>query len=575
MQLFQGLKYAWKVPTVSDDLVLQIAAKYSLAIPLAKTLVTRGYATSDAIESFLFSSLEKDVASTILMKDAEKAVDRIVRAIEQQEKILVFGDYDVDGITSSALMMACLLPLGAQVNFYLPHRAKEGYGLSTAVVNRAADNGYTVIVTVDNGTTAFEPAIVAKARGIDLIITDHHRPHDHVPDAYALVNPHQSGCAYPFKGFAGVGVIFKVISLLYEKKGLPIPEKAYELLLLGTIADVVPLIGENRFWVRHGLKWIQDKHTLSLSVLKSNAKIVKERLSSTDIGFRITPQINALGRLEDPRQGVKFLLGSDVRETEAVGRLLYELNESRKLIERSIFDEVNSCILQGSIDVKKEMVIMAGGKQWSPGVIGLVASRLVGAYGKPVILFHLTDKGKAKGSCRSIAGLNMFEALQAHAHLLDQFGGHAMAAGLALDQSNLPELKEGLERYVAERLTAEDLQQKIVCDASITLSDVTKKLLTDMELLEPFGAENPQPLFHVSGITMTNQTQLLKGEHVKCMAFCDGVIKPLIFFNRPDVYDLLQSSPNKTFQAVVQVTENEWQGRSNVELIGVDIALEG
>jgi len=573
MQSLQGLKYLWNIPTCEKKAALEIAAQYNIAIPLAQTLLTRGYSDEQMINSFLFSSFEKDVFSSSLLKDAEKAVDRIISAIERKEKILIFGDYDVDGITSSSLMMACLLPLGAQVNFYLPHRTREGYGLSTAVVNRAADNGYKVIITVDNGTSAFEQALVAKERGIDLIITDHHRPHGHLPEAFALVNPHQQECAYPFKDFAGVGVTFKIVSLLYEKKGLPLPEKAYELLLLGTIADVVPLLGENRYWVRHGLRWIHERDTLSLSILKSNAKCTKSRLSATDIGYRITPQINALGRLEDARQGVKFLLGSNVQETEQVGRTLYELNEARKQIERAIFEDVQSCIARGGIDLQRELVIMAGGKEWTPGVIGLVASRVVGAYGKPVLLFHLTSKGKAKGSCRSIQGLNMFDALQAQSHLLDQFGGHAMAAGLALDQEKLPLLKEGLETYVAQRLTPEDLKQKIVCDAEITLPEVGKKLLNDLEFFEPFGAQNPQPLFHLKNVTLAQPAQLLKGEHVKCLLFSEGVIKPVIFFNRPDVYERFQAGEQDSFDVAVQVTENEWQGRSNVELIGMDIAF--
>lgn len=572
MQVVQGLKYRWNIPGVDHQKALDIASTYNLAIPLAHTLLSRGYDSKEMIDSYLFSSFEKDVSSCALMKDAQKAVDRILYAIEHKEKILIFGDYDVDGITSSSLMMACLVPLGAQVNFYLPNRLKEGYGLSTKVVNRAADNGYKVIITVDNGTTAFEQALVAKQRGIDLIITDHHRPHDALPEAFALVNPHQAGCDYPYKEFAGVGVTFKVLSLLYEKKGMQLPEKAYELLLLGTIADVVPLTGENRFWVRHGLQWIHEKETLSFSVLKSQGKVTRARVSATDIGFRITPQINALGRLEDPRQGVKFLLGSDVQETHAVGRILLELNEARKYIERGIFEEVNSCVVKGTINLEKEMVIMAGSKEWTPGVIGLVASRLVGAYGRPVFLFHITPQGKAKGSCRSIPGLNLFDALNAHAHLLDQFGGHAMAAGMALDHDKLPLLKEGLEKYVTERLTAEDLQQKIVCDAPISLPDVGKKIVNDMSLFEPFGAQNSQPLFHLKNVTLANPPTLLKDEHVKCLVFSEGIIKPVIFFNRPDIYENLRQFPERSFDAAVQVTENEWQGRSNVELIGLDIA---
>lgn len=570
----QGVKYLWQLPVDDKKKVLAIASSFNIAIPLSQVLVNRGFENKEEITSYLFSSFEKDVAHPTLLKDAQKAVDRILHAIKHKEKILIFGDYDVDGITSTSLMLSCLIPLGAEINYYLPHRQKEGYGLSTAVVNRAADSNYKVIITVDNGTTAFEQALQAKKRNIDLIITDHHKPHEHLPEAFALVNPHQKECEYPFKGFAGVGVTFKILSLLYEQLGMPIPEKAYELLLLGTIADVVPLVGENRFWVRHGLQWLDKKETISFSVLKNNAKFTKEKLSATDIGFKIAPQINALGRLSDSRQGVKFLLGADQKETEAIGSILADLNESRKLIERTIFEEVTSCIAQGSINLEKELVIMAGSKEWSPGVIGLVASRLVSTYGKPVFLFHMTAQGKAKGSCRSIKGLNLFDALTAHKHLLDQFGGHAMAAGLALDQSKVATLKEGLESYVAQNITPEDLQQKIVCDAVIELPEVTKKLMNDLALFEPFGAENPQPLFLLKNVCLAQDPQLLKGEHVKCLVVDQGIVKPLIFFNRPDVYQALLKLEDRAFCAAVTVTENEWQGRSNVELLGVDIMIE-
>ena len=311
MHIITGAKYLWKMPQAQEQHVINIAATYNLSIPIAHTLLSRGFTDHDAINSFLFCSFEQNVAHASRLKDATKAVDRILYAIMNKEPMLIFGDYDVDGITSSALMMISLLPLGANVNFYLPHRVKDGYGISTKIVDRAARNGYKVIVTVDNGITALEPAARAKELGIDMIITDHHRPHAELPDAYAIVNPNQTACEYPFKKLAGVGVAFKILSLLYEQKGLSLPAKAYELLLLGTIADVVALHGENRYWVRHGLHYVNKVESLSLKALKQNGKLVKPLISSLDIGFSITPQINALGRLEDPRQGVKFLIGAD------------------------------------------------------------------------------------------------------------------------------------------------------------------------------------------------------------------------------------------------------------------------
>ena len=574
MKTIAGAKYLWKMPHIENLQIAQVAATYNLSIPIAHTLLSRGYTDHDAINSFLFSSFEKDVAHPSRMKDAQKAVDRILRAIADKEAMLVFGDYDVDGITSSALMMTSLLPLGANVNFYLPHRVRDGYGISTKIVERAARNGYKVIITVDNGITAFDPALKAKEHGIDLIITDHHRPHAEVPDAFAIVNPNQDGCEYPFKHLAGVGVTFKILSLLYEQKGLSLPPKAYELLLLGTVADVVPLQGENRFWVRHGLQHVNKTESLSFKTLKQNGKLVRPSVTSMDVGFSIAPQINALGRLEDPRQGVKFLIGTNENEVQEVGRILFELNETRKEIERSIIAEIQQMIDLELVNVKEDNVIIASSKNWPPGVIGLVASRFVGKYGKPTILFHETKSGLLKGSCRSIPEFNMFDGLQAASEYIEQFGGHSQAAGLSLNKENLPALKESLEKRIAEQLTPEDLQQKLMVDAQAQLSDFNQKCVSDLHHLEPFGCDNRQPLFLIEDALLVQKPKLLKEAHLKCSIFADGVIKPVIFFNRPELYELLMNNENEPFSLAAHVTENHWNGRVNIELNGVDIATK-
>jgi len=573
-QIISGKKYVWKIPLVDEQKIAVIASRYNLSFAVAQVLYSRGFTDETALESFLFTSFEANVADARLMKDAEKAVERLLLAIEKQEQILVFGDYDVDGITSSSLMMICLLPLGAKINYFLPNRVRDGYGLSTKIVERAAANNYTVIVTVDNGITAIDQAKRAKELGIDLIITDHHRPHSAVPDAFAIVNPNQIDCSYPHKTLAGVGVTFKLLSLLYEKKGLELPPKAYELLLLGTVADVVPLIGENRFWVRHGLAYINKIESVSFKLLKANGKVTKPKLSATDIGFSITPQINALGRLEDPRQAVKFLIGSDVENAENVARVLLEMNEARKTIEKAIVEEIEEQIRLKHIDIEKENVIIAASKTWPAGVIGLVASRFVAGYGKPTLLFHITKDGIAKGSCRSIAEFNMFDALTASSDLILQFGGHSVAAGLSLRVEDLSQLKMRLEALVAEQLTPFDLQPKIKVDAEVNLSDLNKKFIDDLEHLEPFGNSNDQPIFYVNNVVQVQKPQLLKGAHVKCFMFADGVIKPVIFFNRPELFELFNEQYEKTFILAARVSENHWQDRVNIELIGVDIAIK-
>lgn len=572
--MLQGDKYLWKLPETDKESILSIASAFNVSMPIAQTLLTRGYLNKESVQKFLFSSFEEDVAHASLLKDAQKTVDRILQAIERKEKILIYGDYDVDGVTSSSLMLICLLPLGADVNFFIPNRVRDGYGLNTKVVERAAQNGYKLIITVDNGITAFAPALRAKELGIDLIITDHHRAHDHVPDAYAIVNPNQSSCAYPFKVLAGVGVSFKVMSLLYEYRKLELPAKAYELLLLGTIADVVPLLGENRFWVRHGLTYINRYESLSFKVLKQNGKLDKPRVSATDIGFCIAPQINALGRLEDARQAVKFLIGSDTAEVEEVGRVLFELNQARRDIDRGIFAEIETEITQKKIDVETENVIIAASAHWPAGVIGLVASKLVGAYGKPTLLFHITADGIAKGSCRSIPEFDMFHALQQSSDLLIQFGGHPMAAGLSLKLENIPLLKARLEKLIAEKLTPFDLKQKLVVDAQASMGDLTKKFIDDVTHLEPFGNANPHPVFYITDVMQVQKPILMKDAHVKCQIFADGVIKPLVFFNRPDLFEKFLAREQESFAVATQVTENHWNGRVNIELTGLDVAFK-
>lgn len=567
----QGEKFLWKLPQHSSELICNLAASYNLSLPIIQVLLSRGYATNQKIDSFLFSSFEKDVMHSSLLKDAGRAVDRILKAIQENEKILVFGDYDVDGITSSSMMMLSLLPLNAHINFFLPHRVRDGYGLSTKIVERAAQNNYSLIITVDNGITAFEPVLKAQELGVDVIITDHHRPHGKVPPAYAIVNPNQEDCSYPFKYLAGVGVTFKVLSLLYEKLGKELPAKVYELLLLGTIADVVPLTGENRFWVRHGLHYVNSVESFAFKVLKQNGNVVKPMINATDIGFSVAPQINALGRLEDPRDGVKFLIGSDKQEVERVGKVLFELNQSRKEIERDIFNDVVAQIEQGLINLEQENVIIAASASWPPGVIGLVASRIVSAYGKPTILFHLTKDGLAKGSCRSIPEFNMFNALQSCDDIITNFGGHSLAAGLALPQNNLRELKQRLETILRSQVTEYDLLQKMTLDAELNLADLHKKFIADLCHLEPFGNSNSQPVFYVKNVVLTQVPRLLKDAHVKCMVFADGVIKSLIFFNRPELFEKFIHQASEPFDVAVQVTENHWNDTISIEMIGIDV----
>lgn len=568
----QGAKYLWMLPAVQDKQVMELAVRYNLSAPIMQTLIGRGIASPELIDSFLFTSHEL-VGHPCLLADAQKAVDRIQCAINKGERILVFGDYDVDGMSATALVMYCLLTLGAKVNFYLPNRMTEGYGLSETAIKKAAQNGYSLIITVDNGMTAFHEARVAKSLGVDLIITDHHRPMRGLPEAYALVNPLRPDCMYPCKVLAGVGVAFKLMALLFEQLNKQLPDKVYELLALGTIADVVPLVDENRFWVRYGLAQINRMTSFPIKILKQNNNVTKESLVATDIGYSLAPQINALGRLSDPRKAISFLIGSDEQLVVEVGQLLRELNEARKQSERAIMYDVEAAILEKRIDLNNEHIIMAAHSTWPVGVIGLVASRLVSLYGKPTLLFHYGQDGHVRGSGRSISAFNLFEALQENADLLDHFGGHSAAAGLSLPAKHVPLLKERLEQRITAQLTPFDLKQKLFVEAQVQMYELTNKFIEDLAHLEPFGHENEQPLFYIKQVAQVQKPMLLKDQHVKTHIFADGVVKPIIFFNRPELYSTFLELDDRPFDCACYVVQNHWNGRVTVELQGIDIAI--
>jgi single-stranded-DNA-specific exonuclease len=573
VEQIKGLKFLWKIKKPQHEAIQNIAAQTNLSMPIVQVLLNRGFQNTDQIHNFLFSSFEKDVKHPSMLKGMDSAVARILQAIEKKEKILIFGDYDVDGITSTALMLAALIPLDAKINYFLPLRS-DGYGLSANSVQRAFDSGYKLIITVDNGITAFDAAQKAKQLGIDLIITDHHRPHEQLPYAASIVNPNQTDCEYPFKEFAGVGVIFKLISLIYEKKQMELPEKIYELLTLGTIADVTPLRSENRFWVKFGLGKINKKTSHAFEVLCRNSNLNKTSFSSLDIGFMIAPQLNALGRLSNPRQAVRFLISSDPDEVERIGKILKEVNESRKKIDRQIYEEIEYSIQNKRIDLSRENIIVAAGHDWPTGIIGLVAGKLAQNYGKPTFLFHLDNNGFATGSCRSIPEFNIFDALQELKDLLISFGGHSFAAGLKLKQENIPLFKEKLEEKILTIIPAEQLVPKLELDGTIQLPELNKKLISDLEQLEPFGNQNAQPLFLIKNISQLKPPLLLKDLHVKCTVFADGIIKPVIFFNRPDLFNTLTNIQDAPFNVAAHVIKNQWDGTTQIELQGLDIEIE-
>lgn len=571
--MIKGLLYNWKINNFDYNTVNKLSLDLNILPSIAYVLCCRGFDTKEKAQQFIFPIYDKSLYDPRSMKDIDRAIKRILEAIEKKQKILIAGDYDVDGITSTSLLLYGLTDLGAHVNFFLPHRTIDGYGLSKKTIERAHASGYELVITVDNGISAFEALEYAGKINLDVIVTDHHQPPAILPSgAYCIINPHQKDCPYPFKELAGVGVAFKIIQLLYSLYNKKIPEKIYELFLMGTIADVVPLVEENRFLVSSALSLVSQSHSYAFEVLKQNSKIaVDKTLTSLDIGYSITPQLNALGRLEDPREGVIFLVSNNKNTIEEIGSHLIKVNKKRKEIEVQITDALIAELKEKKFNPQEEACIVRSSKQYPAGIIGLVAARLCQQFGVPTVIFNENDQGILKGSCRSIQECDIFACLQKiDTSLIISFGGHAGAAGISIKKEHEDEFKKQLQSIILQTCDYANLQQKIIIDSEIELDDVGTKLWHDLKLLEPFGAHNPFPQFVIHNITIENPT-LLKDAHIKATIKSLNSEIPIIFFNKHEWFDLIKKNQKINASVAVKITENNWNNKQKIELLGIDI----
>ncbi len=483
-----------------NNLDLQILSE-KLRIPkiLASVLLSRGLDAAGA-EHF-FSRSKRDIHNPFLLLGMEKAVKRIQSALEKREKIVVYGDYDVDGITSTAMLCDFLQSLGANVEYYIPNRADEGYGINIIALSKIRKGGANLLITVDCGITAVGEVEFAKSIGLDIVVTDHHMCKEKIPRAAAVVNPKQPDCTYPYKELAGVGVCFKLVlamAMQLGKKAGEYFDRYVDLCAVGTIADVVPLTGENRIMVHAGLKALAKTSRPGLAALSSIAGIAEKTPSVTNVSFALAPRINAAGRVGNVEMGVRLLLETDPQKAYEAARYLDEENNERRMMEKKILDDVAEMI-EADPNFEKQEVLLFAKEGWHHGVIGIVASRLVDRYYKPSILISI-EKGMGKGSGRSIDGLNLFDALSDSAELLTKFGGHEKAAGLSVAEEHIPELRRRLCTYVREHLSPADAQPTLLIDAAISLSDATVRAVEYLGgYLEPYGTGNPKPVFALLG----------------------------------------------------------------------------
>lgn len=557
-------RYRWQWQQPDEALARDWSARLNIPLLAARVLVSRGFDEEGA--AALFRPAEADfLEDPMRLKGMAAAVERVRYAIERGERIRVYGDYDADGVTSTALMYRLLTRLGANFDTYIPHRSLEGYGLNPAAVDLAADAGVGLIVTVDNGISAVEPIAHARERGIDVVVTDHHEPPAELPDAVALVNPKQPGCDYPNKGLCGAGVAFKLAHALL---GRPAPEWS-DLAAIGTIADLMPLAGENRLIVRMGLARIRREPSVGIRALAAVCKTEPAKLTSGRIGFALGPRLNAGGRLDRADGAVRLLTTEDPAEAESLALELDRLNARRQQMVETTVEEAERMWQEKRPQGRNVIVLSNPG--WHAGIAGLVASKLVERHYLPtIVLAEDPDTGLAKGSARSIDGFDLHAALTACSPLMEHFGGHQAAAGLTIRTDRLVQLEEELHQWAAERLQPEDWLPKKRADLACRLEEMTLDAAEALGRLEPFGNGHPVPRLMIEG-AVVRECRLLgkEGKHLRLtVAQSDRVIEAVGFGMGGMAEEL---TAGRELDMLGELSVNEWNGRKKAQFAIQDL----
>ena len=562
------MKRNWELEKQNPRLVEKLAKSLGINPVTAQVLINRGIRNEVEGEQFLNGSLF-DLPSPHLLKDMDKAVDRIKDAIEQAEKIAIYGDYDVDGITSTALLYLFLKNLGANVIYYNPDRLKEGYGVNIGAVQKLKNEGVSLIISGDCGITAQDEVIEAKRLGIDFIITDHHEPPDDLPEAAAVLNPHQEGCIYPGKEIAGVGVVFNLVIALrrslrdagFFKGGEPNLGEYLDLVALGTVSDCASLRNVNRIFVKEGIKRLSNAKRLGIIALKEVSG-AKNKVDTYDIGFKLGPRVNASGRLNRAGLAVELFISNDIEKARELASILNNENSKRQTIEGNIIGEIITQIKADRSILKMNSLVLAS-RDWHQGVIGIVASKLVEIYQKPTVIISIQEDAMGKGSARSVEGLNIYDALAKCNDLFEQFGGHELAAGLNIRVEKIDEFRNRFERAVNDALG--DYTPKLRIDSVLNLSDLTDSLVNELDLLSPFGTGNPEPVFIAKAVGVASQ-KILKKRHLSLKLSDNNHIYDAIWFNPREQLTV----PDK-IDIVFTPEFNEWNGKKSIQVRVKDI----
>ncbi len=560
------MEYKWVVNyDYEDEEVERLAKELGVPAILARILLQRGVDNFEKARVFFRPDLEA-LHDPFLMKDMDVAVERLHQALQSGEKILIYGDYDVDGVSSAALLYLALSRLvGPKVSYYIPDRLTEGYGLSNVGIDYAAQQGVSLIVSVDCGVTAINEVKYANEVNVDVIVCDHHQPGDELPPAVAVLDPKRPDCSYPFKELAGVGVGFKLLQGLYQKLNLPVSEldEFLDIVAIGSCADIVPLVDENRILVRHGLDRINYNPRYGVKALMETSGLDKREVTVGLVVFILAPRINAVGRMGDARRAVQLLTSNSLQKAREMARELEKENRTRRNVDETTFKEAQE-IVETRLDPQNDYAFVLYKREWHPGVIGIVASRIVEKYYRPTVMISVID-GIGKGSARSIRNFNIYEAIKECSHLLTDFGGHKYAAGLTIKEENIPQFVECFKKVARERISPPDLIPQIQIDAEASLADFDERLVRLLKLMGPFGPMNLRPIFFSRDLRVVGEPMIVGNNHLKMRLSQNGKEFDAIGFNLGDRIDQIQLNGG-VLDCVYVVEENNWNGRKELQI---------
>ncbi|HEX9654509.1 MAG TPA: single-stranded-DNA-specific exonuclease RecJ [bacterium] len=559
------MELSWQVlNNHPPEKISQFAQQLNSSPVLARVLLNRGIEDIESARRF-FKPNFTNLHDPFLMAGMSEAVKRIETAITKKEKTLIYGDYDVDGTTATSMLMRFFHLLGHSAEFYVPDRLVEGYGLSDAGIQHAHQHGFQLIISVDCGITANSEIALAREFGLDVIVCDHHQPAADLPPATAILNPKRADCPYPFKELAGVGVAFKLIQALQSHLQLDedILYKSLEFAAIGSSADIVPLVDENRIFVKFGLRRLRQTENIGFRALLAVSGVVDEEIGTGHVVFVIAPRINAVGRLGDAGRAVRLLTTEDEHQAKNIAAILESENRIRRSIDEETFLEAVE-IVEKQFDPKNQKVLVLEKEGWHPGVIGIVASRIAERYYRPTVMIATAD-GKGRGSARSIPGFDIYRALENCRDCMQEFGGHKYAAGLSIESGNIQRLRTAINQVAAETLTPEQLVPKLWIDSELRFSEISADFLKLLRLMAPFGPHNMRPVFLSKDLQVVGAASVVGKNHLRFKVRQDGIVMDAIGFNLGDLLYRVNSG-ERGVQMVYVIEENEWQGRKSLQL---------